>query len=120
MAPECFVKNKEYKIDGRIDVWATGVILYAMLTGDLPFKGASPPETIEVIKSGKYKINPAIAKKLSPECLDMISKCLEVEPKKRPSMEDLQAHPWLNGNYFQPRVQKLEMPEEIKEEVEKE
>ena len=33
MAPECFVKNKEYKVDGRIDVWSTGVILYAMLTG---------------------------------------------------------------------------------------
>ena len=33
MAPECFVQNKNYKVDGRIDVWSTGVILYAMLTG---------------------------------------------------------------------------------------
>jgi len=29
------------KVDGRIDVWATGVILYCMLNATLPFKGAN-------------------------------------------------------------------------------
>ena len=33
MAPQCFINHKDYKIDGRIDVWATGVILYGMLFG---------------------------------------------------------------------------------------
>ena len=33
MAPECFINSKNYKVDGRIDVWAMGVILYCMLTG---------------------------------------------------------------------------------------
>jgi serine/threonine protein kinase len=33
MAPECFHNQKDYKVDGRIDVWATGVILYCMLHG---------------------------------------------------------------------------------------
>jgi len=52
-------------------------------------------------------MNPNIAKKLSPECLDVINKCLEVDAKKRPTMEDLQAHPWLSGSIFQPKAQKM-------------
>lgn len=33
MAPECFSVGPETKFDGRIDVWAIGVILYGMLVG---------------------------------------------------------------------------------------
>jgi serine/threonine protein kinase len=46
MAPECFVNAKNYKVDGRIDVWACGIILYGMLHGFLPFKGNNNYETI--------------------------------------------------------------------------
>lgn len=33
MAPECFFPIKDRKIDGCVDVWAIGVILYGMLVG---------------------------------------------------------------------------------------
>lgn len=46
MAPECFVNQKNHKFDGRIDVWSTGIILFAMLCGELPFKGSCISETI--------------------------------------------------------------------------
>ena len=60
MAPQCFVNNKDYKVDGRIDVWATGVILFTMLNGFLPFKGNSNYETIEMIKEGAYKMDATV------------------------------------------------------------
>lgn len=40
MAPEQILGEQ---IDHRIDIWATGVILFEMLTGQLPFKGDSDP-----------------------------------------------------------------------------
>jgi serine/threonine protein kinase len=106
MAPECFTPSKEYKVDGRIDVWSTGVILYAMLMGELPFKGATVEETIEAIKLGKYKLNPALAKRLTPQCLEVMEKCLEVDPKNRPAMKELLTYPWLSGDIFQQNDQK--------------
>lgn len=81
MAPECFVNTKGYQVDGRIDVWAVGVILYSMLVGELPFKGNTRQEAIEAIKQAKYKIPKQISKALSQECLDFLSQCLILEPK---------------------------------------
>lgn len=52
MAPECFINSKDLKIDGRIDVWATGVIMYGMLFGELPFQGSDNSQVIETIKAG--------------------------------------------------------------------
>lgn len=81
MAPECFVNTKGYQVDGRIDVWAVGVILYSMLVGELPFKGNTRQEAIEAIKQAKYKIPKQISKTLSQECLDFLGQCLILEPK---------------------------------------
>lgn len=51
MSPECFQPvltnaNNEpnFKFDGRMDVWAIGVILYSMLCAELPFKGSTTHE----------------------------------------------------------------------------
>ena len=32
--------------------------------------------------------------------MDILKLCLEVNPKKRPTMEELADHPWLNKNIY--------------------
>lgn len=81
-------------------MWATGVILYAMLHGELPFKGANNYEVIEAIKEGRFKVNKKITKELSEECLDVISKCLDKNPQTRLTMEELLHHPWISKDMF--------------------
>ena len=51
MAPECFEQVKNKKIDGGVDVWAMGVILFGMLVGYLPFKGNTNAEKIQAIRN---------------------------------------------------------------------
>lgn len=111
MAPECFINTKNQKFDGRLDVWSTGVILYGMLVGELPFRGASPSETIERIKAGKYRLPNAIASELSQECHTVLKRCLDVNPKTRITMQELNDHPWLAPAIFvsQKRVSEFQL-----------
>ena len=50
MAPE-IVQKKEY--DGKaVDMWALGVLLFAMLTGTFPFRGISEQDLYYKIQRG--------------------------------------------------------------------
>src|SRR5204862_108908 len=47
MAPEQI--RAEDVVDARADVWAVGVTLFELITGDLPWNGASIPATMQQI-----------------------------------------------------------------------
>jgi protein-serine/threonine kinase len=74
IAPEIF-KRKPY--DKSIDWFSFGVVLYEMLTGQLPFNIKS-----EEFDESKYK-NVKYPEKMSPEAKELIEKLIEIEPEKR-------------------------------------
>lgn len=96
MAPECFSNSPTQKFDGRMDVWAIGVILFGLLVGELPFKGNSNYEIKENIRKGSFKIPPDVKKTLSHSCLNFMFRCLEVNPKNRIKIGELSNHEWLS------------------------
>jgi len=65
-------------VDKRADIWAFGVVLYEMLTGDRLFEGKTVSDTlIEVAtKEPDWKRVPAKAQRL-------LRRCLEKDPKRR-------------------------------------
>jgi serine/threonine protein kinase/tetratricopeptide (TPR) repeat protein len=82
MAPEQ-AQGDVHKIGPRTDIYALGAILYEVLTGRPPFKGASQLETLHQVVFDDVvppsRIQPRIARDLETICL----KCLQKEPQKR-------------------------------------
>ena len=89
IAPEILI-NKGYEGFG-VDIWSAGVVLYAMLSGTVPFKGNNLKDLHDLIITGNYKE----VKNISREAEDLIKSILEVDPKKRIKIDDILNHPWL-------------------------
>lgn len=76
----------------EVDVWSTGVVLYTILTGYLPFDDTSTCALFNKIRTAKY----ILPNYLSPEVKDLIQRMLNPDPIARITVEQIKAHPWYN------------------------
>lgn len=88
-APE-IIYGRRYRGD-RADIWSCGIILYALLTGYLPFDGGDLANTLRMVKKGEY----FIPHEVSDESSDLIQRILQKKPEDRISMQDMFMHPLL-------------------------
>lgn len=98
MAPEQF--RPEMECDRRADVYALGVLLYEMLTGDVPFRG-SLPELIAQTLYGSVDWEPLVRRGVPFELVRIVRCAMAKPPTRRyPSAaamaDDLDA--WLRGD----------------------
>ena len=95
-APE-LVKKNEYTTKG--DIWSLGVTFCHLMTLEYPFEGKDKDEIYERISKGiknekilneeKNNYNEEILKKYSKEFLDLIDEMMSLDPKKRPSADEI-------------------------------
>jgi serine/threonine protein kinase len=74
-------------------VWATGVLLYALLCGHFPFKGASDKELYKKISKGLF----TPPDHMSREARHFLQKMLIVEPERRYTAQQLLEDPWIKS-----------------------
>ncbi|MCY1082822.1 protein kinase [Archangium sp. miwbw1] len=84
MAPEQ-ARGEVSQLDRRVDVYALGASLYALLTGKPPFTGANALEVITRLQSEEARPPRALDKNIPADLEAIVLKCLE---KERPARYD--------------------------------
>jgi serine/threonine protein kinase len=104
MAPE--VAGREGTNYGKpVDLWSFGVIVYNLLSGDLPFAGATTEKLVDAIGAGivSFGANPKTGvncwSRVSPQAKDFIQKLLVVDPNRRLTAQEALRHPWIRAEY---------------------
>ena len=91
-APPEMINGNNYK-GHLVDIWSSGVILFAMLCGYLPFEDTSNDKLYKKITEGKF----IIPSNVSEHAQDLIRKILVTDPSKRYGFYEIKTHPWFNS-----------------------
>ncbi len=108
MSPE---QARGERLDQRSDVWSFGVVLYEMLTGNLPFRGNYEQAVIYSIVHEKHLPASEFRPDIPESLCSTIDRCLEKDPSQRfqepesliAGLESSDAKP-MKTNAFEPGV----------------
>ena len=90
-APPEMHKGEEYY--GLLsDIWSSGIVLYAMVYGYLPFCEDDEEENIKNIIAGNYELEDGVSENVR----DLIKHCMDIDPLERYDIEQVKKHPWFN------------------------
>lgn len=88
-APELFVHGEFDTL--KSDIWSIGITLYSLSENQFPYKSGDTRYIVNEIKSGKLSIGDNVSNSLRK----VVEKCTQIQPQKRPSIEEL-----MNDEYF--------------------
>ena len=86
----------------EVDIWALGVIIYTLLIGKPPFETKEVKTTYNKIKKAEFSF--PVSCNISIAAKNIIKKILNVDPKKRPSLNDILSDDFFNQGIAIPKL----------------
>uniref|UniRef100_A0A0D9VXM0 non-specific serine/threonine protein kinase n=1 Tax=Leersia perrieri TaxID=77586 RepID=A0A0D9VXM0_9ORYZ len=100
MAPE--VLRRDY--GPEVDIWSAGVILYILLCGVPPFWAETEQGVARAILRGAVDFDREPWPRISRSAKSLVRAMLEMDPRKRPTAQQVLDHPWLHNASRAPNV----------------
>lgn len=85
----------------EVDVWSLGVVIYTLIIGRPPFETPEVKSTYKKIKMCAYTFPEHIP--YTENVRNIISKILVIDPSKRPTLDEVMQHPFINNGQGFPR-----------------
>lgn len=85
MAPELLLGNAMY--DGKVDVYAFGIVLWEMETMSIPYIGLEPAQIITRVLLNNER--PALPESMDPALKTLIEDCWATDPDDRPTFREI-------------------------------
>jgi len=93
MAPEVL---QFQRYNEKADMWSVGAILFELLHGYPPFRGNNNVQVLRNIKSSTaLPFSRLILQQMHPDCIDVCSRLLSINPVTRLSFDEFYKHKFL-------------------------
>ena len=86
----------------EVDIWSLGVIMYTLIIGKPPIETNNVKETYKRIKTGNYSFPENAV--ISEPAKDLIQSILVLDPRKRPSLDEIMKHDFFNMGVSIPKT----------------
>jgi aurora kinase len=104
LSPEILLEKEHNE---AVDIWCIGVLLFEIVTADVPFQG----DDIDTLKENILKLKITWPKDINTDAKNLIMKILKLDPRQRLSLEDMLKHPFIT-KYYPDAIKHLIKPEE--------
>lgn len=91
MAPEVVLNSAS---DFKADVWSLGVMLFALISSQVPFCGKNRDETANMIVNDVLRFKDPVWLTVSEDCKDLLRLMLTKDQSRRIPIEEVLEHPW--------------------------